>query len=394
VIDNVEIKNCATGIYFDTVYHTEVKASIIGSSSYGVYFTDDCQSLDLSLFMQDCATYFYGNDLRFSRVLIHATHDADATQTLARMMHLENGASNNMFQGYMEIAKEDPSEGDMIFIDESSYNTFSDMYFLNINGFDAYDTFLIGDSANTQCFNTIIRGCVFSAADAANYHVNIGYASYTVLRDNISAETNLLLKVNEPDYYAIQTRGQGILIGDQIETAAAYSVKTADSGKTINVDCTSSGYTMTLPRNTVSKGTKYRFRKIDSSSNIVTITVTGAVAFYPVNETSIYLISQYDWVEIENREGYWYILGSKVTRTLSLTPAQVATATTATETFTCNNIYAQTDVSLISEPAVTAGTLVAKARMSADNTVELTFANVTGGALTPASGDYVIRALY
>ena len=56
----------------------------------------------------------------------------------------------------------------------------------------------------------------------------------------------------------------------------------------------------------------------------------------------------------------------------SLTPAAVATATTA---------------------AQTAGVFIADARCSADNTLSIQFGNVTAGSLTPTAGTYIVDVI-
>ena len=45
---------------------------------------------------------------------------------------------------------------------------------------------------------------------------------------------------------------------------------------------------------------------------------------------------------------------------------------------------------LVNVPSITAGTLIGGSRVSADNTLQITFGNLTSGALTPASGTYNI----
>lgn len=76
----------------------------------------------------------------------------------------------------------------------------------------------------------------------------------------------------------------------------------------------------------------------------------------------------------------------------SLTPTSVAAATTAEQTFTVTGLTTADKV-IINGPAVTAGTGIVNARVSAANTLAITFANVTAGALTPAAGTYAVVAI-
>lgn len=75
------------------------------------------------------------------------------------------------------------------------------------------------------------------------------------------------------------------------------------------------------------------------------------------------------------------------TYTVSLTPASVAANTSAEETYTLSGLNNQ-DLVLVNPPSATAGLGLAGARVSADNTLALTWLNATGGALSPPSGTY------
>lgn len=75
----------------------------------------------------------------------------------------------------------------------------------------------------------------------------------------------------------------------------------------------------------------------------------------------------------------------------SLTPASVGAATTAEQTFTVTGLTTADKV-IVNGPAPTVGTGIVNARVSAADTLAITFANVTAGALTPAAGTYAIVA--
>jgi NADH dehydrogenase/NADH:ubiquinone oxidoreductase subunit G len=76
----------------------------------------------------------------------------------------------------------------------------------------------------------------------------------------------------------------------------------------------------------------------------------------------------------------------------SLTPASVAAATTAEQTFTVTGLTTADKV-IVNGPAPTAGTGIVNARVSAANTLAITFANVTAAAATPTAGTYTIVAI-
>ncbi len=74
----------------------------------------------------------------------------------------------------------------------------------------------------------------------------------------------------------------------------------------------------------------------------------------------------------------------------TITPASVATIVSAEQTFTVNGL-ATTDAVFISPPATGNGTMVGTARVSAANTIAITYTNPTAGNLTPAAG--IVRIL-
>jgi hypothetical protein len=76
----------------------------------------------------------------------------------------------------------------------------------------------------------------------------------------------------------------------------------------------------------------------------------------------------------------------------SLTPSSVATITAAEQTFTVTGLLTG-DIVHVSPPSITAGVTLATARVSAANTLALTFVNPTAGSLTPAAGTHVISVV-
>lgn len=74
-----------------------------------------------------------------------------------------------------------------------------------------------------------------------------------------------------------------------------------------------------------------------------------------------------------------------------LTPAAVAADTSAEQTFTVAGLDVG-DVVFVSGPS-TAGIGIVGARVSAANTLAITYANSTAGSLTPAAGTYQIGVI-
>lgn len=79
---------------------------------------------------------------------------------------------------------------------------------------------------------------------------------------------------------------------------------------------------------------------------------------------------------------------------ITLSPALVAANTTAEQTFTCTGLVLSTDTVIgVSKPTAQAGLGIVGWRVSADNTVAITFSNNTGSGITPtASQTYTVFA--
>lgn len=85
-------------------------------------------------------------------------------------------------------------------------------------------------------------------------------------------------------------------------------------------------------------------------------------------------------------------LTKAVVYTPSLTPASVAAATVAEQTFTVNGLTTADKVT-VNPPAIGNSTGIAGVRVSAADTLAIRFINPTAGALTPTSGTYTVTAI-
>lgn len=74
----------------------------------------------------------------------------------------------------------------------------------------------------------------------------------------------------------------------------------------------------------------------------------------------------------------------------SLTPVAVASATAVEQSFTVLGLQLMDACDVTFNGAQTAGIAIGNARVSAANTLSITFTNSTAGSLTPAAGQYVI----
>lgn len=70
----------------------------------------------------------------------------------------------------------------------------------------------------------------------------------------------------------------------------------------------------------------------------------------------------------------------------ALTPAQVAANTTAEQTFTVTGLVVG-GVVVVNKPTAQAGLGIVGARISANNTLAITFSNNTASPITPTAGE-------
>ena len=95
-----------------------------------------------------------------------------------------------------------------------------------------------------------------------------------------------------------------------------------------------------------------------------------------------------NWLNRQNRFGQFE------RDLINITPASVSADSVSEQTFTIKRI--STDDSVIVEytGAQTAGVGILSARVSAADTLAISFINPTGSAATPAAGDYRLIRLY
>jgi hypothetical protein len=72
----------------------------------------------------------------------------------------------------------------------------------------------------------------------------------------------------------------------------------------------------------------------------------------------------------------------------TLTPVAVAAAISAEQAFTVTGLRTQDIIYVVASVAQTAGIGIGNARVSANDTLQISFMNATAGSLTPAAGIY------
>jgi len=82
------------------------------------------------------------------------------------------------------------------------------------------------------------------------------------------------------------------------------------------------------------------------------------------------------------------VFGMRIAQ-IALTPASVATNTTAEQTFTVPGLGAG-DVVVVWKPTLQAGLGLIQARVSAANTLAITFGNFTASPIVPTAGEQYI----
>lgn len=105
-------------------------------------------------------------------------------------------------------------------------------------------------------------------------------------------------------------------------------------------------------------------------------------------------------LSVEEWERYWLPWIKRLadafpkTRTIEqeLTPASVAANTTAEQTFTVTGLSTD-DVVIVNKPSLDAGIGIGGVRVTAADTLGITYINATAGAIVPATEDYKIVAI-
>lgn len=84
-----------------------------------------------------------------------------------------------------------------------------------------------------------------------------------------------------------------------------------------------------------------------------------------------------------------YVLGNipkQSVLSVTLSPALVLANTTAEQTFTVNGLLVG-DMAVVTKPTAQAGLGVVNSRVSANNTLAITFSNNTGASITPTASE-------
>lgn len=80
------------------------------------------------------------------------------------------------------------------------------------------------------------------------------------------------------------------------------------------------------------------------------------------------------------------------TYSVSLTPSSVAANSTAEQSFVVTGLGVG-DIVTVNKPTHTSGIGIVGARVSAADTLRITFVNITGGPITPATETYLVSAI-
>jgi hypothetical protein len=91
-------------------------------------------------------------------------------------------------------------------------------------------------------------------------------------------------------------------------------------------------------------------------------------------------------------QGTATVLRQIATYSVTLAPGSVAATSVSEQAFTVNGL-ALNDKVFVNSPAPTAGVALASARVSAANTIAISWVNPTAGAHTPPTGTYLIVAI-
>lgn len=123
------------------------------------------------------------------------------------------------------------------------------------------------------------------------------------------------------------------------------------------------------------------------SSALVTPLAKPLVAF---NSQSGQVVNTFEWVQ------FFALAASLIKKIQAITatcnPASIPANSTSEQTFTVTGVNTA-DYVLVTKPTHTAGIVVGNARVSATDTVAITFGNITAGAIDPASETYTFLVI-
>jgi hypothetical protein len=269
-------------------------------------------------------------------------------------------------------------------------NTIQKALFYSVN--TGRDWIIIGDEADAAPTGlTHISDCYFSpGVSGGKYHVNIVKGNSARIDRNWCSNLSGEIAVYEND--ANTTVANTFIPRKEdswlVAPATNYAISFKDHERVIDVYANAGELTPTLPDPAKHKGLRVMVRKSDNSANKVILSA-APYYIYGAGSTVFRLLSRNDYVEVISNGTVWEVIGCRVMKTASVTPASVAANSTSTQTFTFSGIYAD-NVTLVQQPAQTSGIIAVASRVTTTDTLEITFANVTSGALTPAAGSYTI----
>lgn len=93
------------------------------------------------------------------------------------------------------------------------------------------------------------------------------------------------------------------------------------------------------------------------------------------------------WVANGSGGGAFATLGTVVSFSVALTPSSVGSHTTSEQTFAVTGLQTTDKVLNVVKPTHQAGISIGNARVSAINTLAITFVNSTNGSITPTGPD-------
>ena len=392
-ISDVVIRDCIIGIdarrgyfiHYDRVY-------LMRNTSYGLKLTLGGQFNQFYGWLQNNGKDIYvdstTNNNKFYGLWVN---DVTGTNYNQCNIHVDGGVSN-YFEGQLENFQ-DPALGYCVLLDnQAAANTIGIDFWIHSNN---YDLIKIGTSANAApSQGNRIQGCKFTEM-VGHYHVNLEYAYMTVISQCMAGGGVVL--INEPSAYkAYSTKYiPSAPDGDRIAISADITILSAYGDKWLDASAATGLRTLTLPHADLNPGLCIKAKKTDSSANRVLLT-RGVTGFIYPGDGAVYYISlmlRGDWVILESDGVNWNIVGSRISKSVSITPTIVNAGTTSTQTFnTFYGLIAAVDfLRLLSCPALQDGLIISSVKCSADSTIEIKYANVTAGNITPATGVYTVQ---
>lgn len=236
---------------------------------------------------------------------------------------LKTGAGDtpnaNRFRNVRVYSKSAPTSGSGFYVEAGSFNNAFIDCEANVNGATAQACVRIGAGSNkTMLVNMLCE----STNSVPNIQIDSGGTETSIMNLSAQSDGPAILDNSGGDYDAInagypeKNRMRKTVVTDLKATLMRYDTEFIDSAGTHNIDlshsmhivnATNGGIDIVLPNASTAAGAEVTVKKVDNTSNIVTVTESGGSG---ADGKTIQLGGANDYVTMISNGAVWYITSS------------------------------------------------------------------------------------